>query len=785
MQASKIKAKEDALSALPENVEKNHFPSDFVKGNYKKYLLPLAVYLAIALIVFWPVTLNITTIVASGGPDSLKAGTGDLYQNLWSLWWAGYAVFNLHSSPYFTNLLFYPTGANLATETLSPLAGIFSYVFQNISLAFGYNVVFFLGFTLSGFFTFLLADYVFMHKYGAFIAGIVFAYGALHMAHALTGHLNWISIEFLPLFILLFLLLIKEKKLFLILGTSISFLLLVFFGDPQQGIMGLLLASLLLIPKLLSPDDRREILNKKVFVYIGSSLLLAFIIGVPFFIPIISGISHGALHEAQAASGVINNMAWSSPLLSFFLPSPYNNFFSNIAKSYLSIYVVDPGERVSYIGFTVLLLTLIGVASDLKKKQFRRVLVWLFPSLIFAWLAVGPYLQIGALPGMINPKTLLPGLYLIYRDIPILNLIREPARFDIPFTLCLSVLAGLGFKEIAERVAAKTQSSEWGPVKYYALFVTLLILAECSGIPLTSSYINSYFLNLSIPRSYYQMSNVTGNFSVVVLPILLSQTNRPNLYTGLSMYYQTAFKKPIVGGYTTRENATDQYIRLNMPLSVAAASLQAGGQFSYVSPIIENYTNVTLFFLSQYRTGFVSVINQAFTPSELIPIDHYMSATFGSPYYTDNLTSIWSVNSTAQKAKGKSIVAYISQGNWTYGCASLGPVFCNSTLNTLWYGPNLRAINVSVPENKTNLLMSFTTASLNKNVTLYLFLTSDKHELGAAKLTRDPTAYSLNLTLSPGTSTLFFVAQNVTNPVVDQIFDVGIKNITFEVLPHH
>lgn len=763
---------------MPDEEEKNHFPLDFNRANYKKYLLPLAIYLLIALILFWPVTTNITSTVAAGGPGITQAGTGDLYQNLWSMWWVNYAIFDLHTSPYYTNLLFYPTGANLATETLSPLAGLFSYIFQSVSLGFAFNILLFVDFALSGFFMFLLADYIIKNKYAAFISGVIFAFSPFHMVHALFGHTNWAGIEFIPLFILFFLLMIRDKKAFALFGTSVSFVLLVFFGDPEQGIICLVLILFLLLFKLLTRTGREELLNKKFFMCVFFVAILTFILSSPFLVPIIYGIMHGALSLAGESSSVTNSMIWSTPVLSFFLPTPSNNIFSIFSNAYITIYAPNSTERTSYIGYVVLALVLTAVINDIKKNKFKHTAVWVALGIIFAWISLGPYLQLGALPSTPSGQTSIPGIYLLYRIIPVFNLVREPARFDVIVTLCLAILAGFGFREILK----SPRNERWNnrkPTNYLVLFITILIVAEYAGIPFSSSFISSQFLKLAIPSGYKQIANVSGNFSVMLLPILSSHTNRPELYTGLSMYYQTVFKKPIVGGYTSRENATDQYLRLNMPLSVAAASLQAGGLFAYASVITQNYTNVTLLFLSKYHTRFISTINQAFTKNELIILDYYLNSTFGHPMYTDNLTSIWSVSNAVQKAANRSVVAYFSQGNWTYGCSVLGPILCNSSQDTLWYGPNVRAINVSVPQNKTKLLMGFSAASLNKNVTLYLFQTSDKHMLGAAKLSGKIANYQLNLTLNPGTTALFFVAENLTTASVNQMFDFGIRNITF------
>jgi hypothetical protein len=758
--------------------ENNHFPSDFTRANYTKYLLPLIIYLSIALIIFWPVTLNITSIMATGGPGISRAGTGDFFQNLWSMWWVNYAIFNLHTSPYYTHLLFYPVGANLATETLSPLAFLFSYPFQAVNLGFAFNILLFFDFALSGLFMFLLADYVVKNKYAAFIAGVLFTFSSFHMTHALFGQSNWVSIEFLPLFILFFLFMVKDKKPLSILGTSVSFVFLVFFGDPEQGILALLFVALMLLIKLISSEGRKEILNKKFFVSVFSAAILIFILGSPFFVPIILGIMHGALSEANESSTIINTMIWSNPVLSFFLPPPYNPLFIALSNSYFNVYAVDSTERIAYLGWIAIALSLFAIIKMASKKKLRELSTWIVIGIIFAWFSLGPYLQMGALSQ--TPSTTLPGIYLLYMNIPILNLVREPARFDLIVTLCMAILAGFGFKEIVESIKTKAVTENKQILYLITIFVTALILVECCGIPSNSAYIHSYFLSLSMPKSYYQLAKVPGNFSVMLLPTLSSYTNRPNLYTGESMYYQTAFMKPILGGYVGRENSTQEYSRLNIPLSIAAASLQAGGLFTYTSPIKENYTNVTLYFLSKYNTGAISVINQAFNATDVFILNAYLDSVFGSPTYSDNATSIWLVGNTVQKADNRSVVAYISQGNWTLGCLGLGMTFCNSSQNTLWYGPNLRAINVSVPKNRTKLLMSFSAASLNDNVTLYLFLTSDKHELGAARLSHNIVNYQLNLSLNPGTSVLFFVAPNITNATVNQVFDFGINNITFQ-----
>ncbi len=773
-------AEQGTEQAEPEEQhDKGHFPNDFVKGKRRQYLIPAAIYLFIALVVFWPVTVNLTGTI-TGGELGGQVGTGDAYQNLWIIWYVNYAIFDLHTSPYATGLLFYPVGSNLATTSMSPIAALFTFPFQAANLPFAFNVLFFFDFALTGLSAFFLADYLIKNKYAAFIAGLIFAFSPFHMIHALAGQTNWISIEFFPLFILSFLLLMKRKDAYAIVMTSVLFVLLVFFGDPEQGIISIVFLSLFLVASLASSSARKEILNRKFALCCIYCALLAFAIGSPFFIPILEGFAHGALVEASGQSTLANSMIWSDPVLSFILPPPSNNLFAHFSDSYFDIYLGDNIERVSYLGWISIILVIAAIASAVKRRAPRSILIWAFLGFVFIWMATGPYLQFGELPQQITVTNAIPGIYLLYRAIPILNIVREPSRFNLALTLCIALLAGFGFCSMESYIKSKLKRETKQLQLYIAFVLAILILIDYTGAPLSFfNASNTFFINPSIPAGYSAIAQSPGNFSVVVLPLLASVTNRPNLYTGESMYYQTLFKKPMVGGYTSRENTTDQYVRLNMPLAIEAASLQQGTGFAYSSPINENTTDLTLFFLSKYNTRFISVIGQAYNLSESLTLDDYMDSTFGQPYYNGDNASIWRINSTLEKAANRSIIAYISQGNWTRGCASLGLVYCNSTLDGLYYGPNVRAINVSVPENQTNISMTFQAASLNSNVTLYIFLQSDRNELGSGALSRKIGEYYLNMTLNPGLHTIFFVTPNLTTAHLNQSFDFGIENITF------
>ena len=249
---------------------KGHATNILKSDYFKVCVIALGVYALITLVMFWYIAININTDTINGG--------GDVYQSMWSLWWVNYAIFTQHVSPYFTNMIFYPAGAELVTESLSPLAAILTLPLQWISLTFEYNVIFLLGFILSGLFMFMLAHHITKNNYGSFLAGLIYAFSPMHIAQSI-GHLNWTSIEFIPLFILLFLLMFEHRKRRYAVLAGIVFVLVIFVGDPLQGILTILITGLLLIYYLIT--QRSNILNNKFLIDLGILIGVALVFGSP------------------------------------------------------------------------------------------------------------------------------------------------------------------------------------------------------------------------------------------------------------------------------------------------------------------------------------------------------------------------------------------------------------------------------------------------------------------------------------------------------------------------
>jgi hypothetical protein len=740
----------------------------FIRANFKMYAAAALIYLVISFAVFWPLLTNITGLVVNGG--------GDVFQSMWNLWWVNYAVFTVHTaSIYSTPLLFYPVGANLVTETLTPLLGIVSAPLQLVSLPFAYNVIFFVDFMLAGLFMFMLAYYLTKNKYAAFIAGIVFAFSPMHIAQA-YGHLNWTTIEFLPLFVLFILLMVKDKKLKYTAGAAVSFILLTFMGDIEQGIIAVILTFVILVYYLFT-SQRKSILSKKFALNFGEMIVIILIIGAVFFIPIASGILYnGALSASNQQTGIAYNEIWSQNILSFFLPNGFNSFFQGASQSYNYIFLPDPTETTAYIGYAVLVLALIGLYYDYKESRLSHSALWIVLLLVFGWLSLGPYIQIGGSHATGSYVSAVPGLYLLYSKIPLFNILREPGRFDLIVTLALAVLSALGITSIMKH----EKLSKMNKRKTYLLIgiISIIILFEYSGIALPGNFVSSMYLNAAMPKAYTELGRVPGNFTVMLLPDTIN-TTRPAFYPGMEEYFQTAFKRPIVGGYTSRITNNESLSVDIIPLSQSAAYLEQKYGLIYPNPIIENVSKLNLLFLGAYNVGFVGIIRSAYNYTELTQLYGYTYSLFGNPVYESNSTIIFATNNALVNGAGKSTVAYVA-GTWIPGYAICGQSYtCNSTINNLWWGSSPREIVVFTPMNSTNLRMNFTAASPQGNEALEIFVNSQNGLQKMIAINQSIARYYANLTLSPGYNQIFLYAPSQQANSNSSIYAFGINNITF------
>ncbi|MFI5412458.1 MAG: hypothetical protein ACHQX1_01045 [Candidatus Micrarchaeales archaeon] len=640
---------------------------------YLPFIIAFILYLAVASVMFYPITAHIFTNAPGTGADT--------YQNLWDIWWVRYAVFNLHTNAFYTNMIFWPIGANLVFQTLAPLNGIIYAPFGALGTVFTYNIMFLVGFALSGLCMYVLAEYLTNNSYAALVSGFIFAFSAFHIAQSYS-HIHFINIEWIPLFFYFFLRVMHEEKNYLnIVGMATSFALTTLMGNIEQTLMLLIAFVIILVVYLFYNDTRKRILSIGFAAWIVLFLVLAFVIGSWNFIPLLKTITNpNNVGIANYLNTAVYNIAWSVKPLGFFIPSYANGviFFAGVPNwVYASAYPITPVENVGYIGYAVLALVAYAIY-----KHRKGMLPWIIGAVVFAWLSLGPSF----------------GLYSIYHALPFINVIREPGRFDLIFTMFIAIIAAYGVEELIEYVGQMNKSSRNNTMAYALVIVLLAIMfIESNGMPIGKSPYQ--ITKITIPQLYTQIANIPGNFSVLELPTLPLGNNASNLYPGEETFYTSVTHKPLVGGYISRQNVSSSVLIYNIPLTVQTSYLITNGTGYYPSPINENFTNQTLFSLYNYNTEIVTLHKDAFSLQQLQIIESYLAATFGHPVYNDNSVIAFQTFSAINRSIFNSFVAYPILSDWAETS-----MFVNGSNYNFWIPSGPGAVAVYAPYQAARIL---------------------------------------------------------------------------------
>ena len=728
------------------------------------------IYLITALFMFPNVATHITSVVPSNSSDT--------YEALWDLWWTKYSILTLHSNVYATTSdIFYPIGMNTVYEAMSPIAGFVSIPLQLISIALAYNVLFFFGFVLTGLAGFVLCEYITRNTLASFLGGFFFTFSAFHLSFEFF-HLQLFDIGWVAFFIYFFIRAADgawEGKYAVLAG--ISFVLVVFMDEVEEGLFVILFSLLIIAFYLVWKETRSKIMSKRFLKFIAIMLCSAFIAGSWGFIPLLMTIlAPGGLAQVTSYSSLSDNIAFSSNLLSFFVPNYY--FYGNTFQDTKPNLLYDTVGGSTYIGYTVILLACYGVYKNRKKSG-----LWIFLGVSAFWLALGPYIQIGQLTSITGA---IPGVFLLLHSAPIFDIIREPQRFDLVASLAFSVLAALGAAEALARIGKVGGDSRRNR---YALtaFLCLVFVLETFGLPIPPPA--NAFASTYIPPFILQMNTIPGNFSFLVLPATLVKLNYR--YNGLAQYYQTAAQKSLVGGAVTRETQQEGLTVFSMPLIAEATYLATYDNLSYytppyASPVNENYTLQSLKTLDDYHTAFIVLVDNAYTQKAFYAVYNLLNSTFGEPVYYDSNITVFSTTKALKDNVYRQFISYFEPGDWTQVIASF-----NGTDTALWtptnrygviidYAPYLRG-NITQSTSYVNATMTFDAfAQIPQQLAVgyYPVVANAAHYNYSFYLGTQPRQYSINLRLAPGPTgnLVFFDAYLQNHNESDSVF---IDNITF------
>ena len=478
---------------------------------------PKASHLWLALLAYCVLTIVLTYPVAFSVP-SAPAGneSGDRFEYVWALWWTKEALLDLHTSPANLTLLYYPYGAYhplLLSDAFFIVACLPLVLLSGPVVA--YNVYFLGSYVLTGFATYLLCYSVTRRGWPSFLGGVVFAFQPFRYLLGAEGHINLLSIFWVPLYVLFLFRLFAKARLREAVLCGV-FLALSCLSSPLVAAHAVIPVTIVFFIYMCVSRGGR-LFDLQLWKGVGLMLAIALALMIPFYYPMLSPMIRGQSSYIAKTSA----LNYSADLLSLV---PVHDLLMRLVPGHLET------EHVAYLGLIPLLLACIGVW-----KLRSRAGLWVAVALVTAVLALGPLLRVdGRLVeysyGGTRSYVVLPGAALT--ELPFCEWVRAPSRFSMTTVLAMAVLASWGLAAILGRVV--------GGVTKAALtggFVALILLEGTVYFPFPVA-------SAAVPAFYRGIAGDAEDYGV------LDVNEAP--YNHRGMYYQTVHGHGIVRGHMYR-----------------------------------------------------------------------------------------------------------------------------------------------------------------------------------------------------------------------------------------
>jgi hypothetical protein len=497
-------------------------------GQRSRALWALLGYSLITGAITYPLILHFGSAIPGDGFDG--------WQNYWNLWWTKTALLEQFTSPFFTDSLFFPTGVSLLFHTLNVFNGV---VTLPIQLVFGtsaaYNAATFFSFIAGGLGAFMVAQRVIGKRtfLAPFAAGCIYTFAPYHMAH-LLGHLQLISLEWIPFFVLYLIRAVEtalprpapdQRSLRRSIAMAALFVILVGGCDWYYVLYcGVFTGVAVAWSAVLMIRRRRPVLP--VALALGVPWLLFLLALSPLLVPMV----REATQSRYMVPTPAQSRTLSADLVAFITPQEFSPWWGQHARLLASKFTATVSEHQVFLGYTTLALAAIGVIANRRSRR-AQVVLWLCSGAVFFTLALGPVLHINGqtalLPG--GAEIALPFAWLA-EHVPFLNISRSVSRFALMLILALAPLAGLGIYWLQKRLPAGTL---WG------IFALLLIMGEFWAAPYPLSTPDT-------PAWYAQLRGDPRPGAILNLPM---NWDRPRY-----LLYQTVHHRPLTVAYISRDD---------------------------------------------------------------------------------------------------------------------------------------------------------------------------------------------------------------------------------------
>jgi hypothetical protein len=478
----------------------------------------------------YPLILHLTTHIPS--EEVLPPSISEHWIWTWGFWFIKHLA-DARRWSFFTDVIFYPRGVDLTYSVLFglglPVVAAVPVV-RLLGVTLTFNLSLFIAFIVAAYATFLLVRDLTRDNRAAFVSGFIFAFSPFQMARTLSHFGIMTSAMWIPLYVLFFMRAMTHAYVHDLIFASLI-LSLTFFINPYYALFLTIFSVIYIVYYIISNR------NDTIISFLCTRLLPTGCLVALFSIPLLWVTLTHSVEDFQMYAATLQVLLWhvsqhSADLLAFFLPSSQHSIWGNLVKpAYYSHFTGNPTEQTVYMGYTVLILSVVAIMKA-RKEQTR---FWLVSAIVFFVLSLGPFLHIYGRDtlelGGISLWFPLPYFPLLF--IPALKAIRGLSRFSIMCMFALAVLAGYGVTHLLKRFEGKAAAA----LGFLGLLITIIGL-EFSTVPLP-------LVDARTPKVYEGIAREQGQRGTILdVPMFWSVVKY--------QHYQTMHQKRLLFGQAPR-----------------------------------------------------------------------------------------------------------------------------------------------------------------------------------------------------------------------------------------
>lgn len=453
-------------------------------SNPKLQIVLVVIFFTLATIpMFYPISFNMGSMVT------------DRYDGLLQTWMM---IWDIHAwktgASFWDANMFWPHPDALAYSDHMIGAAIVAAPFYLITgnPIFAHNAFTFLSFVIGGVGMFLLARRLTGSAAAGLIAGIIFAYCPWRLAHV-GAEINQLANQWMP-FALLFLhrALDDDSKWWEPFALGIFIALHSLGSFYHAAMIGVMIISIVASRLAIS----RGRFSKRTWLGLIVGGLTSFLLILPASIP---------YYRVAQSQGTKRNLTeiklLSADVVDYLRAAPWNRLWGGVSR-----FLPEPqsrfyAEHMLFIGFTVLVLAIIGAHGARNNANKKSYIV---AALVLFIFSLGPYLNI------FGKATNIPLPYLAaYHLLPGFGAMRGIGRFAVAVETALAVLAAFGFVRLMEN-----RKTNRGKTAFTAAIISLLFL-EFFSSPLPNYKPQA---GAAIPEVYKWLADQKGQFPIIELP---------------------------------------------------------------------------------------------------------------------------------------------------------------------------------------------------------------------------------------------------------------------------